>query len=143
VSNILTDWRKALVAHLEDNLQGGDFKGNVLSGERDGESKDRKLACVFVPSIQEFAQNILFATPPMVIRAWIPKPKLPKAQQPVDPEPVEQLGVDLMSCLEPVEATLLAGRLFFRVGSVDFDYADWGVQASLVSFTDNPATFGA
>lgn len=139
MSNILTDWRRALIAHLAANLQAGDW--DVRSGERDGPVKDRQLAVVFVPAITE-AGDVLFASPPMIIRAWIPRSKQPKPELPQDPEPLEQLAVDLMTCLEPVQASLLAS-LYFRVASVEIDYDDWGVQATLASFTLNPASDGA
>jgi hypothetical protein len=142
MSNILTDWRLALIAHLETNLQGGIF--DVRSGERDEGlgSKDRPLAVVFTPTIKD-AANILFSSPPMLIRAWLPQSTQPKATAPRDPGPLEQLAVDLMTTLEPVQASLLPGRLFFHVAEIAFDYVDWGVQATLSSFTGNPATGGA
>lgn len=142
MSNILTDWRVALVAHLQTDLQGGIF--DVRSGERDeglGVS-DEPLAVVFTPKIRN-ASNILFASPPMVIRAWLPKSKLPITELPRDPGPLEQLAVDLMTCLEPVQASLLPGRLSFWVQEVDFDYVDVGIQATLTSYIVNPATAGA
>lgn len=138
MSNILTDWRQALVTHLKANLQDGDFE--VRSGERDGESKDRKLAVVFVPTaFAEESGDVNYARPPMVIRAWIPRSRQPRPTEPPDPEPIEQLMLDLMSCLQPVQTTLVTG-LYFRVTAVIPDYADWGVQASLLGWTLNPAS---
>jgi hypothetical protein len=136
VSNILTDWRQALMALLDSNLQGGDF--TVVAGKRDGLSRERKLACVYVPKIPT-DNKIFFARPPMVIRAWVAKPKQPRPDEPLDPEPVEQLAVDLMALLQPVQSTLLDGIVFW-VADVEIDYDDWGVQATLTSWTENPAT---
>lgn len=137
MSNILTDWRQALVTYLDANLQSGDF--DVRAGRRDGVSRDKKLACVFVPAIVEDSGSVNFARPPMMVRAWIPKPKQPPGESPHDPEPLEQLAIDLMEILEPVQTSLLAG-LYFRVASVQIDYEDWGVQATLTSWMVNPAT---
>ncbi len=137
MSNILTDWRRALVALLASDLQGGSFK--VVSRRRDGESRDEKIACVFVPRIAQDEGNVNFARPPMVIRAWLPKPRTPKTEEQIDPEPLEQLAVDLCTLLEPVQTTLVP-NLYFWVASCDIDDQDWGVQASLVSWTLNPAT---
>ena len=140
MSNVLTDFRAAVATYLRTNLKGGTF--TVLSGERDGPATE-KLACVFVPSIAN-AANILFASPPLIVRAWIPKPRTPRAQRVgVDPAPLEQLAVDLMTTLKPVGTTLLPGELYFWVSNIDFDYTDWGVQATLTSYTQNPAVSGA
>lgn len=136
MSNILSDWRQALVTYLAANLQGGTF--TVESGVRDGQSFDRKLACVFVPDWQP-DRNVNFARPPMVVRAWWPKSMQPQNVIPVPPDDLEQLAVDLMTTLEPVQTSLVAG-LYFWVSKVRIDYEDWGVEAQLTSWTRNVAT---
>jgi len=138
VSNVLTDWRTALVDHLDANLQGGSY--TVLSGPRDG-ATDRKLACVFVPAWQQ-ARDVSFGTPPMIVRAWVPQPTTLAPTSPQDPGPLEQLAVDLMTTLQPVQTTLLAA-LYFWVAKIRFDYDDWGVEATLQSYTRNLATLPA
>ncbi len=137
MSNILSDWRKRLVAHLDVNLQGGDFE--VRSGERDGEVKDKKLAVVFAPPISEWAQDINFVQPLMIVRAWVPKPKQPRSSSPPDPEPVEQLMLDLLEVFDETLQTTLVPDFYFRVQRVEPDYDDWGVQATLLGFYRNPA----
>lgn len=138
MSNILTDWRKALVAHLDANLQDGSY--TVLSGARDGAS-DRKLACVFVPTWTE-ARDVNWATPPMIIRAWVTQPSQLAPTSPQDPEPLEQLAVDLMTTLQPVQTTLL-DDIYFWIARIRFDYEEWGVEATLQSYTRNLATLTA
>jgi hypothetical protein len=136
--NLLTSWRQALIAHLEKNLQAGDW--TVLAGRRDEPSRDRKLAVVFVPTaFAEDGGDVNFARPPMAVRAWIPRSKQPFDPIPPDPEPLEQLMLDLMTCLEPVQTTLVA-NLYFRVVQVTPDYDNWGVEARLAGWTLNPAT---
>lgn len=140
--NILTLWRQALVAHLAENLPvHSDYPGDwdVRSGVRDGAWKESKLAVVFVPSIGEDGGDVNFARPPMIVRAWLPRSDQPRDTDPLDPGPLEQLAVDLMQLLEPVQTTLVDG-LYFRVSRVDIDYDDWGVQAVLTSFMLNPAS---
>jgi hypothetical protein len=142
VSNILTDWRRALVDYLAENLQDGVF--DVRGGTRTGVSRDKHRACVFVPRIRQDDGNINFARPPMIVRAWPPKPKQPSSTSPPDPEPLEQLAVDLMATLQPVQTTLLPsepGFYFWVVDvEIDDDLDEWGVQATLTAWTRNPAT---
>lgn len=135
MSNVLTDWRTAVMAHLDSQLQGGSFA--VRAGEHDGGSRDRKLVHVFVPS-QRTDGEVNFARPQMIVRAWIPKPKVPKQQEPPDPEPVEQLMLDLAAALRPIIATAVPDG-YFLVDEIEPDYEDWGVQATLTAWIRNPA----
>ena len=136
-TNILTAWRRLVMAHLDEHLQGGTFKGNVVAGERDGTS-DSKLACVFAPPVRAEGGNVNFARPILLVRAWLPKAK-PAPSSPRDPEEIEQLMVDLMETLQPI-LVLDDIDLFFHVTQVEPDYEDWGVQATLEGWARNPAT---
>jgi hypothetical protein len=138
-SNVLTEWRKAVMAQLDTNLQDGGF--TVLAGFREGPSKDRDLAVVFVPPMESDG-NVNFARPVLVVRAWKASSKMPKTD-PRDPEPVEQLMVDLAECLAPIQVLPDIGGgkgLFWNLQSVEPDYDDWGVQATLVGWTENPGS---
>ncbi len=136
-TNILSVWRRALMALIDEKLQGGDFE--VRAGERDGASKDRKLAVVFAQPLSEWSPDVNFVQPVMLVRAWIPKPSMPKASSPPDPEPVEQLMLDILELLDESVQTTLVEDFYFRVQLVEPDYDDWGVQATLVGFYRNPA----
>lgn len=135
--NVITNFRQRVMAHIDANLQGGDFE--VRAGERDGESKDRKLAVVFSPPIAEWPADINFVQPRLFVRAWIPKPRQPKSSSPPDPEPVEQLMLDMLALFPETVQTTLVPDMYFRVQSVEPDYEDWGVQAILLGFYRNPA----
>lgn len=145
MSNILTDWRLALQAYLEANLplpENGKA-WDIRAGEHDQVEpvRDRNLLVVFVPSFAP-SPDLLFASPPMTIRAWIPKSKQPKPVVPPDPAPLEQLAIDFTTTLQPVRASLLIGRLVFQIAEIQIDQESWGVQVVLSSFTPNPADNG-
>lgn len=143
MSNLITDWRKAVMAQLDENLQDGIFE--VLAGERDGLSRDRHLACVFAPPLVTDGANVSFARPALIVRAWVPKPKISATltDSPADPEPVEQLMIDLAECLQQVERqpTIGISGLYSFVTQIRPDYDDWGVEATLQAWTGNPAVF--
>lgn len=143
MSNILTDWRQAVIDHLDTNLQGGDWKGRVKAGERDGGVRDRLLAHVFAPPVRADSGNVNFARPVLLVRAWIPKPRTPRNPNPLDPEPVEQLMIDLCTTLEAIQVLPTVGGgdgLYFFVTEISPDYEEWGVQATLSGWMRNPAT---
>lgn len=144
MANILTDWRQAVISHLASDLQGGAFE--VRSGKRDGEVKDAPadkvgLVVVWIDELGEFATDVAWARPPMLVRAWIARSKQPKTKAPADPEPVEQLMIDLAISLQKVQVNLLPAdqNFYFRLARVVPDYADWGVEATLTSWMRNPA----
>jgi hypothetical protein len=140
MSNVLTEWRQAVAAQLAANLQDGTF--TVLAGERDGLSRDRKLACVFAPAVQTDGSNVSFARPVLTVRAWVPIPKTPAPTEPRDPEPVEQLMIDLAQCLQQIQTPALPSAIFgfyFFVTQIRPDYEDFGVEATLQGWTGNPA----
>jgi hypothetical protein len=135
----VSEWRLALVEHLRLNLPDRDAKTwKVLSGARDGKSDDRKLAVVFSGGLP-VDQNVNYCRPVMIIRAWIPRSKQTRQSEPPDPAPLEQLMIDLMATLQPVRVTLLE-TVSFEISNVEPDFADWGVQVTLVGWAVNPAT---
>lgn len=141
MSNVLTEWRQAVAAHIAANLQDGTYKGKVLPGERDGVSREN-IACVFVPTLATDGSDVNFARPTLVVRAWVAKPKTPSTTQPRDPEPVEQLIIDLASCLQSIQRPQLASAIdgfYSFVTQIRPDYEDWGVEATLQGWTGNPA----
>ena len=142
MSNVITEWRQAVMGQLEQNLQAGAFAGNVLAGERDGVSRDRNLACVFASPLVTDGGNVNFARPVLIVRAWVARPKTPAASEPRDPEPVEQLMLDLAACLQQIQRPQLPSALdgfYSFVTQIRPDYDDWGVEATLQGWTGNPA----
>lgn len=143
MGNILTDWRKTVIAHLDANLQAGAWKGRVKSGERDGGVREKKLCHVFAPPIRTDGGNVNFARPVLLVRCWLPTPRTPRAPNPRDPEPIEQLMIDLAITLEQIQVLpAVAGGdgLYFIVTEIRPDYDEWGVQATLTGWARNPAT---
>lgn len=141
--NILTEWRKAVIEQLDTNLQAGKWKGRVKPGERDGAVTGKRLCHVFAPPVRAEAGNVNFARPVLLVRAWIPTPRTPRNPAPRDPEPIEQLMIDLMTTLEAIQVLpnlVDGGGLYFFVTEVVPDYDDWGVQATLNGWMRNPAT---
>lgn len=139
MSNVITQWRQAVMAQLDEKLQDGEF--DVVAGVRDGKpSRDRKLACVFAPPMKTNPGNVSFTRPVLIVRAWVPQPKTPKATSPQDPEPVEQLMIDLAVCLQAVQSLQIGiWGLYVVDATFETDYDDWGVQATLEGWTGNPA----
>lgn len=140
MSNILSDWRQAVMDQLDTNLQGGLYTGKVVAGIKDGAQTDY-AACVFVPTMVSNTADIDFARPVLTIRAWLPLTKLLLKTTPVDPGPVEQLMVDLAQCLQPIQSLALeSGGLTFAMVKIVPDYPDFGVEATLRGWIGNPTT---
>lgn len=140
--SILGDWQAAVKAQLTTALQSGSF--TVLDGRRDGDSKNRKLACVFGDGMPA-AANPYFCRPTLVVRAWLPKPKQPQAAVPKDTTPLEQLLQDVLAALKPVQvvSTVDGGRGVYAQETVArMDVDDWGVEVTLVGWTSNPSVAG-
>lgn len=128
------------MAKLDADLQDGGF--TVIPGERDGKSSDRDLACVFAPPLRADGGNVNFARPVLIVRAWKRSDRMPKGK-PRDPEQIEQLMIDLATCLQEIQVLpdIDGGSgLYFFVTQIDPDYEDWGVQATLTGWARNPAT---
>ncbi len=144
MSNVVTEWRNAVVAQLDANLQGGEF--TVLSARRDGPSPDRKLCCVYKDRTTPRAGTDpgAFISPVLIVRAWLPKPLQPRPRghrqpgtaQP-DPEPLEQLEMDLWTTLDPIRSLPSIG-VYFEISETSIDHDDWGVQATLTGWVQRP-----
>lgn len=141
MSNILSDWRQAVMDQLDANLQGGLFTGKVVAGEKDGPQTDY-AAAVFVPTLISDTANIDFARPVLTVRTWLPLTKLLLKTTPVDPTPVEQLMVDVAACLQPIQSLALSDdkALTFALVKMLPHYADLGVETTLRGWVGNPAT---
>jgi hypothetical protein len=138
--SIITLWRQALVAFLEEAFSDEDVE--VISGPRSGVSRDKVRIAVFWPGWQEDSGNPNFARPTMKIRFWPDRSKQPAAD-PKDPAPLEQAATDLMAALQTVQKPGdLVDGLYCRVATIvaDDDPNEWGIEATLVSWTINPAT---
>ncbi|MCS7007852.1 MAG: hypothetical protein RMM28_10290 [Thermoleophilia bacterium] len=136
-TNILTAWRQAVVELLEEKFP--DF--TVYSGFREGQHRDMSVISVFSPGIAERAQNVQVAELRLLVRAW---PKVVPAaggERPLDPEPLEDLALRLEAALRGAQTTLASanGVWFSRLQQVQIDYEEWGCQAQLTAWADNPA----
>src|SRR5690348_9970945 len=101
MSNLITDWREALVAHLKTAFP----EAEVLSGERpetaigrtgsaSAPSRDKDRICVFWPGMTN-AADVNFTQPRMTIRFWKKHSKLALKPVPRDDGPLEQAAWDL------------------------------------------------
>lgn len=138
MSNLLTDWRTSLIAHLETAFPAA----VVEAGPRPTKSPSRDVdrISVFTPGFGE-AGDVNFANPLMTIRYWVKDPKTLLKPVPMDDSPLEQAAWDLATALQAVQTTLDAQqRYYFRLVSVVIDREEYGCQAQLLMWTTNPAT---
>lgn len=145
MANLITSWREALVSYLTVEFPDAE----VLSGERSGVSRDKPRISVFMPAdgLKQFDRDGAMATVVMIVRYWPKRGKQPAPGSPVDPTGLEQAVWDLATALEPVRSSGLSTSddLTFEVSSIepDYDPDEWGVEATLVGWTSNPAGAGA
>lgn len=145
MANLISTWRLALVSYLTTEFPNAD----VLSGERTGVSRDKPRICVFMPTdgLKQFERDGAMATVVMVVRYWPKRGKQPQPGSPLDPTDLEQAVWDLATSLEQVRSSGLSTSddLTFEVPSIepDYDPDEWGVEATLVGWTRNPAGAGA
>lgn len=136
MANALSTWRDAARTHLANvsNLAGSNgLAFTILDGQRDGESKDRNLGCVFLAPASEWQTDVNFLRPVLVVRAWEPKPKLRRGSpSPPDPEPLEELASKVIDTLQGVRTSLFPG--YFEIASYRLDPDDWGVEVELVAY---------
>lgn len=137
MSNLLTDWRTQLIAHLEEAFP----LAEVEAGMRPlAPSRDKDRITVFSPGMGE-ADDVNFVNPTMTIRYWVKDPKTRVKPVPRDDGPLEQAAWDLALSLQPVQTTLDPGqRYYFRLTGIRIDRDDYGVEAQLLAWTLNPAT---
>lgn len=134
---MLSAWRRAVADLLEEAFPG--FV--VYSGFREGQNRDLSVISVFSPGIAERQANVQVAELRLVVRAW---PKVVPAtggERPLDPEPLEELALRLESTLQEAQTTLASadGIWFTRLQRVEIDYEEWGCEAQLTAWADNPA----
>lgn len=142
MSNVLTDWRTALVTLLGTTFPAAE----ILSGEREGLSRDKDRACVFVLPLTPVSADVNNANPRMAIRFWKKLPKIDASLRdaPPDPEPIEQLMLDLAGMLQPKLTSLGVSTLaYFHVDSITPDVNDeYGVEVLLTGWMRNPSETG-
>lgn len=137
MANLLSSWRRAVAEHLEQAFP--DFV--VYSGYRTGQHRDLSVIAVFSPGLAERAANVQVAELRLAVRAW---PKVVPAtggEAPLDPEPLEELALRLEQALQTAQTTLATadGIWYTRLQRVEIDYEEWGCQATLTAWADNPA----
>src|SRR5690348_2742380 len=102
MSNLITDWRTELVAHLKTSFP----EAEVIPGEwpetpigkttspPESVARGKDRICVFWPGMQA-AANVNFAQPRMTIRYWKQLPKTALKPVPRDESELEQAAWDL------------------------------------------------
>lgn len=134
--SILTDWQAAIIAALETDLTGFTIK----SGERDGLSRNRNIACVFA-SDEPPDSNVQWIRPELKVRAWLKSPKQWMTKSPREPGPLQDLLEQIEVILQPMQVLPDIGGtgLYFNVTGNRIDREDWGVELTLTGWVENPA----
>lgn len=138
VTSVINDWQAALIELLADEDTGLGFL--FVAGERDGLSRDKDIGCVFSDGWSEASKTVSLANPRMTVRAWKRFWAEPAQDKPADPSTMYDFAAQLCAILEPVQASLLVGRLYFRITNIRIDHADQGIEAQLLGTVLNPAT---
>jgi hypothetical protein len=95
VTNVITDWRVAVIEYLAGEFAEADvFGGRQLRAGANRNAKDQ--IGVHWPGWPQLSRDIALATPKLVIRYWPKISKQPGTSTPRDPAPLEQAAVDLM-----------------------------------------------
>jgi hypothetical protein len=135
MSLLITDWRKAVEAHLRTSFRDDE----VVGGSRDGvNQRNKRLIAVWWPGWEQLPRDISLASPTLMIRVFPAKSKLPKTENPRDPEPLEEAAVEIMVAMRPKQKVgdfvpaLACG--ISRVVPVDTP-EQWYVEATVTSFT--------
>lgn len=96
MSNLITEWRKAVQAYLEESFEGAEVKnGREIELNR----REKDVILVFWPGWPELARDIAFATPTLTIRYFPTLSKQPPTTSPRDEGPLEQAAVGLMEAM--------------------------------------------
>lgn len=142
MSNVISDWRAALVTLLGTTFPSA----RVVSGERSGRAVDKDIVCVFAAPLTPVASDVNNANPKMTIRYWKTHPKISAKLRdvPKDPAPIEQLMLDMAAMLQPKLTSLGVSTLaYFHVDSISPDVEDeYGVEVQLTGWMRNPAETG-
>jgi hypothetical protein len=137
-SNLITDWRRALISELRSAYP----QALVESKRRSGVNKDAQARiAIFFDGYDEEAGRVSVARPQMMIRYWPPRSDIETSD---DPTELEQAAYDLVRLLEDrmKQVEIAVDDLwYFRVVSAqtDDDPTEWGVELRLVGFARNIA----
>lgn len=139
MSNLITDWRTALVDLLEETFPAAE----VLSGFRSGLSRDRDRIAVFWARTPVDG-NVNYLRPQIAIRFWPKQPRQPRnlREGQLDETPLEQAAWDLTNALMPVRTTLVA-NLYFELAGITPNRADFSVEAQLIAYLLSPGAVPA
>lgn len=144
MSNVLTDWRTALVTLLGTTFPSAE----VVSGEpptSDTVQRDKDRVWVWTGPLVADTRDVNDARPRMMIRYLkAQNVLLQNKQEPPDPAPIEQLMLDLAGMLQPKLTTLgVASLAYFHVDSITPDYRDdYGAEVQLTGWMRNPMETG-
>lgn len=139
--NLISDFRVALAADLATQFPTAE----IHQGVRVGKSLDKPRIAFFWTGTAEESGRVAVANAEFRVRYW-PVSARVADQSPSgvrDPGELEQAAWDLQTFLEGKQTSYGAtGLWFFRLVEVqpDYDPEEWGVEARLLLFFDNPAT---
>lgn len=144
MSSLITDWRKAIEAHLRSELDGVEV---LPGGQREGPNRrDKPAVCVFWPEWRAVDRDIALADPHLEIRYWPPISRLQKNQNPRDPEPLEQAAVTIMLAFRDkrkVGDFVENLACYIQTATPNYDPDEWRVDFRVQSVTLHLATRAA
>ena len=140
MSNVLSDWRNALIGVLQTQFPTAE----VRAGVRQGVSRDKDRINVFADPTEQthVPGRIVVETPRLLVRYWKAFNITPPPNTPADPTPLEQARYDLEIFLRAQQNTLgVSGLWYFLVEStkIDEDPKEWGIETRLQGYTKNYA----
>jgi hypothetical protein len=141
--SVLSDFTKAVTAAMQDAYAGVRVNHGRRPSEQEGGVSDKARIYVFAPGFAEWSDP-LFAVPAVHVQHYLPRSRQLPIVDPPDPTELEDAAYQLAAALQPFQDTILPDRsVIFRVASVEIDHDDWGVEAILTGWMNNPATHGA
>ena len=143
MTNVLTTWRENIAALVTSTFAAESPRAIVGERVAQSVSRDSDLFCVFASPIRPTAGNVNNANLVLTVRYWKKYPKVGATLRdvPRDPEPIEQLMLDMAAMFKPHLTD--QGIDYYHVESITPDVADeYGVEAVLTAWTRNPAEHG-
>lgn len=139
MSNLITDWRAAVISYLSDQFPAATVKGG-RDASVNREAQDQIL--VFWPGWPELPRDIALATPTLTIRYFPSLSKQPSTTSPRDEASLEQAAADLMLAMAPKrKAGDFVDGLACRISKCvpNADPAAWFVEATVQAYALNLA----
>lgn len=141
MSNLITDWREAVQAHLTAAFPAADVRGGE---ERTVNRRPADLICVWWPGWPALQRDISLANPTLMIRYFPKRSRQPNSETPVDQSVLEQAAADLMTAMASKrKAGDFVENLACYVSRCIPNTAAWCVDATVQAYALNLATSAA